>query len=60
FNRRFAEGIGKLAENTLGDRRKKIERLTERMPKATGLAGVNHPYRGIWVLWATESSRAGG
>ncbi|RRT80534.1 hypothetical protein B296_00023595 [Ensete ventricosum] len=29
---RFAEGIGKLAWNTPGDRQKKIGRLTARMP----------------------------
>ncbi|RZS01155.1 hypothetical protein BHM03_00030968, partial [Ensete ventricosum] len=40
FTMRFAEGIGKLTRNTPGDRRKKIERLTVRIPKATGLAGV--------------------
>ncbi|RWV77823.1 hypothetical protein BHE74_00019565 [Ensete ventricosum] len=39
FTMRFAEGIGKLTRNTPGDRRKKIERLTVRIPKATGLAG---------------------
>ncbi|RWW11386.1 hypothetical protein BHE74_00033330 [Ensete ventricosum] len=40
FARRFAERIGKLAGNTPGDRRKKTERLTARMPEATGLARV--------------------
>ncbi|RZS04513.1 hypothetical protein BHM03_00034857, partial [Ensete ventricosum] len=40
FARRFAEGIGKLTGKTLGDRRKKTRRLTAKMPKATGLAGV--------------------
>ncbi|RRT53952.1 hypothetical protein B296_00000237 [Ensete ventricosum] len=40
FARRFAEGIGKLVGNTLGDRRKKIIRLLARMPEATGLAGI--------------------
>ncbi|RWW56210.1 hypothetical protein BHE74_00037094 [Ensete ventricosum] len=38
FARRFAEGIGKLARNTSGDRRKKIGRLVARMPEAIGLA----------------------
>ncbi|RRT56493.1 hypothetical protein B296_00018887 [Ensete ventricosum] len=37
--RRFAEGIGKLARNTSGDHRKKIVRLTTRMPKTIGLGG---------------------
>ncbi|RWW38075.1 hypothetical protein BHE74_00056724 [Ensete ventricosum] len=36
---RFAEGIGKLVGNKPGDRRKKTERLTARMPKVTILAG---------------------
>ncbi|RRT45283.1 hypothetical protein B296_00031415 [Ensete ventricosum] len=39
FARRFAEGIRKLVGNTSGDHRKKIERLTARMPEAAGLAG---------------------
>ncbi|RRT46358.1 hypothetical protein B296_00018122 [Ensete ventricosum] len=38
FARRFAEGIGKLAGNTSGDRQKKSERLAVRMPEAVGLA----------------------
>ncbi|RRT33356.1 hypothetical protein B296_00030418 [Ensete ventricosum] len=37
--KRFAEGIEKLVENTLGHRRKKTRRLTARMSKAVGLAG---------------------
>ncbi|RZS20740.1 hypothetical protein BHM03_00053303 [Ensete ventricosum] len=37
---RFAEGIGKLAVNTSGDRRKKTGRLAARMSEAAGLAGV--------------------
>ncbi|RWV91483.1 hypothetical protein BHE74_00045677 [Ensete ventricosum] len=40
FARRFPEGIGKLAGNTSGDRRKKTGRLTTRMSEAVGLAGV--------------------
>ncbi|RZS06460.1 hypothetical protein BHM03_00037114 [Ensete ventricosum] len=40
FARRFTEGIGKLARNTSGDHRKKTGKLTARMPKAAGLAGV--------------------
>ncbi|RWW25354.1 hypothetical protein GW17_00010312 [Ensete ventricosum] len=44
FARRFAEGIGKLAGNTSGDRQKKSERLAVRMPEAVGLARVNHLY----------------
>ncbi|RWW02022.1 hypothetical protein GW17_00034910 [Ensete ventricosum] len=40
FTRRFAEGIGKLARNTLGDRRKKTKRLIVRMSEATVLAGI--------------------
>ncbi|RWW19475.1 hypothetical protein GW17_00016471 [Ensete ventricosum] len=36
---RFFEGIGKLAENTSGHRRKKTRRLTARMSEAAGLAG---------------------
>ncbi|RRT47551.1 hypothetical protein B296_00009692 [Ensete ventricosum] len=48
FARRFAEGIGKLAGNIPGDRRKKKRRLAARMPEATGLAGrVNRPYPGV-------------
>ncbi|RWW23918.1 hypothetical protein GW17_00011808 [Ensete ventricosum] len=39
FARRFAEGIGKLAGNTLEDHRQKTGRLTTRMSKAVGLAG---------------------
>ncbi|RWV87181.1 hypothetical protein GW17_00050856 [Ensete ventricosum] len=39
FAMRFAEGIGKLVGNKPGDRRKKTERLTARMPKVTRLAG---------------------
>ncbi|RZS28686.1 hypothetical protein BHM03_00062318 [Ensete ventricosum] len=41
FARRFAEGIGKLVGNTLGDRQKKIGRFAARMSEAVGLAGVN-------------------
>ncbi|RWW73242.1 hypothetical protein BHE74_00018897, partial [Ensete ventricosum] len=37
----FAEGIGKLAENTVGDCRKKTGRLTARMSEAAKLAGNN-------------------
>ncbi|RWV88951.1 hypothetical protein GW17_00048921 [Ensete ventricosum] len=40
FARRFAEGIGKLAVNTSGDRRKKTGRLAARMSEAAGLAGL--------------------
>ncbi|RRT55613.1 hypothetical protein B296_00017087 [Ensete ventricosum] len=40
FASRFAEGIGKLARNTPGDRRKKTKRLTARMSEAAGLVGV--------------------
>ncbi|RRT64202.1 hypothetical protein B296_00029647 [Ensete ventricosum] len=39
FARRFTEGIEKLIGNTLGDRRKKIGRLTARMLEAVELAG---------------------
>ncbi|RZS22400.1 hypothetical protein BHM03_00055170, partial [Ensete ventricosum] len=39
FARRFAEGIGKLAGNTPGDRRKKTIRLTVRLSEAVRLAG---------------------
>ncbi|RRT63385.1 hypothetical protein B296_00022094, partial [Ensete ventricosum] len=35
----FAKGIRKLAGNTPGDHRKKIERFTARMPEAVGLVG---------------------
>ncbi|RRT31486.1 hypothetical protein B296_00050978, partial [Ensete ventricosum] len=34
FARRFAEGVEKLAGNTLGDYRKKTKRLVVRMPEA--------------------------
>ncbi|RZS25844.1 hypothetical protein BHM03_00059110 [Ensete ventricosum] len=40
FARRFAEGIGKLVGNTLGDHRKKTIGLTARMPEAVGLGGT--------------------
>ncbi|RZR92543.1 hypothetical protein BHM03_00020856 [Ensete ventricosum] len=39
FARRFTEGIGKLAGNMPGDRWKKTERLTARMPEDVGLVG---------------------
>ncbi|RZR96691.1 hypothetical protein BHM03_00025749 [Ensete ventricosum] len=39
FTRRFAEGIGKVAGNMPGDRRKKTIGLTARMPEAVGLGG---------------------
>ncbi|RWW46023.1 hypothetical protein BHE74_00048080, partial [Ensete ventricosum] len=39
FARRFAEGIWKLAGNTLGDRWKKTIELTVRMPEAIELSG---------------------
>ncbi|RZS16803.1 hypothetical protein BHM03_00048873 [Ensete ventricosum] len=50
FARRFVEGIGKLAGNTLGDCRKKTRRLTARIPEDAGLVGgqrVNRPYPGV-------------
>ncbi|RWW02417.1 hypothetical protein GW17_00034494 [Ensete ventricosum] len=54
FTRRFAKGIGKLAWNTPGERRKKTRRLAARMPEAVGLAGVRRtgPYRRteIWPI----------
>ncbi|RRT32046.1 hypothetical protein B296_00052818 [Ensete ventricosum] len=40
FAKRFTEGIGKLTENTLGDCRKKTERLAARMTEVAELAGV--------------------
>ncbi|RRT55387.1 hypothetical protein B296_00009249 [Ensete ventricosum] len=40
FVRRFIEGIGKLAENMLGDCKKKTIGLAARIPEAVGLAGV--------------------
>ncbi|RZS09420.1 hypothetical protein BHM03_00040497 [Ensete ventricosum] len=40
FTRRFVEWIGKLVGNISGDHRKKIERLTTRMPEAAKLTGV--------------------
>ncbi|RWW48355.1 hypothetical protein BHE74_00045575, partial [Ensete ventricosum] len=39
FAKRFAEGIGKLAENISRDYRKKTIGLTARMPEAVGLVG---------------------
>ncbi|RWW78648.1 hypothetical protein BHE74_00013120 [Ensete ventricosum] len=60
FTRRFTEGIGKLARNTLGDCRKKTERLTARIPEATGLAGLNCPYPGISILSAVDPPRTDG
>ncbi|RWV95480.1 hypothetical protein GW17_00041891 [Ensete ventricosum] len=38
FARRFTEGIGKLARNTLGDHRKKTIGLTIKIPKVAGLS----------------------
>ncbi|RRT41393.1 hypothetical protein B296_00040287, partial [Ensete ventricosum] len=38
--REFAEGIGKLAGNTPGDRWKKTVRFTARMPETARLTGV--------------------
>ncbi|RZR89307.1 hypothetical protein BHM03_00016999 [Ensete ventricosum] len=40
FATRFTKVIGKLAGNTPGDRRKKVRKLTTRMPEAAGLMGV--------------------
>ncbi|RRT47347.1 hypothetical protein B296_00035399 [Ensete ventricosum] len=40
FARRFAEGIGKLARNTLGDRRRKTVRLTAGDSEGCGIAGI--------------------
>ncbi|RZS10583.1 hypothetical protein BHM03_00041817 [Ensete ventricosum] len=50
FTKRFAEGIGKLARNTLGDHRKKTIVLTARMSKVVGLSRR-------WLL-ATEPPRS--
>ncbi|RWW42377.1 hypothetical protein BHE74_00052084, partial [Ensete ventricosum] len=52
----FAEGIRKLAKNTLGDRWKKIVRLAARMPKAIGLAGFPS---GCYVVGAWQSRESG-
>ncbi|RWW63388.1 hypothetical protein BHE74_00029437 [Ensete ventricosum] len=41
--RRFAEGIGKLTRNALGDRRKKTIGLAARTPEAAGLGGSKPP-----------------
>ncbi|RWV96100.1 hypothetical protein GW17_00041218 [Ensete ventricosum] len=49
FARRFAERIGKLVGNTLGDYRKKTERLTARMPKAIGFGGTTSGWRATRV-----------
>ncbi|RZS16390.1 hypothetical protein BHM03_00048371 [Ensete ventricosum] len=51
YRERFAKGIGKLAGNTPGDHRKKIERLIARMSEAIGLTGV---------IWAVDPPRAAG
>ncbi|RWW83148.1 hypothetical protein BHE74_00008348 [Ensete ventricosum] len=40
FDRRFTEGIGKLAGSTPGDHRKKSGSLIARMPEVTGLVEV--------------------
>ncbi|RRT32013.1 hypothetical protein B296_00032581 [Ensete ventricosum] len=40
FAMRFAEGIGKLTESTLGDHRKKTRLLATRMLEVTGLTEV--------------------
>ncbi|RWV85867.1 hypothetical protein GW17_00052303 [Ensete ventricosum] len=57
FARRFIEGIGKLAGNTLKYRQKKTKRLITRMPEAVGLAGLNCSYPGFWVLLAVDPPR---
>ncbi|RZR98462.1 hypothetical protein BHM03_00027823 [Ensete ventricosum] len=47
FTRRFAEGIGKLAGNTLGDRQKKTIGPVARMSEAARLGGtLDRPYPG--------------
>ncbi|RZS18799.1 hypothetical protein BHM03_00051132 [Ensete ventricosum] len=57
FTRRFAKGIGKLAWNTPGERRKKTRRLAARMPEAVGLAGIpvgKPPVSGDWTARTLE------
>ncbi|RZS17516.1 hypothetical protein BHM03_00049664 [Ensete ventricosum] len=57
FARRFVEGIGKLAGNTPGDRRKKTERLTARMAEAAGLVGAAEPPRADRVWSSPKEDR---
>ncbi|RWW49449.1 hypothetical protein BHE74_00044390 [Ensete ventricosum] len=45
----FAEGIGKFAGNTLGDRRKRTIGLVARTSTAIGLSGSKPPVPGFWV-----------
>ncbi|RRT49265.1 hypothetical protein B296_00020971 [Ensete ventricosum] len=57
FAKRFVEGIGKLARNTLGDHRKKIGRLAARMSEVAGLVGrVNRPYPDIRAVEPPRST----
>ncbi|RWW56034.1 hypothetical protein BHE74_00037306 [Ensete ventricosum] len=53
FARRFIEGIGKVAGNTLKDRQKKTGRLTARMSEAAGLVGLCLDY----LDWSLLSGR---
>ncbi|RZS20488.1 hypothetical protein BHM03_00053016 [Ensete ventricosum] len=57
FARRFSEWIEKLAGNTLGDRRKKIESLILRMSKAAGLAGASKPSVNIGCTAVAQAFR---
>ncbi|RRT83697.1 hypothetical protein B296_00016947 [Ensete ventricosum] len=41
FARRFVEGIGKLAGNTLGDHRGEDEKICRKYAEVTGLAELN-------------------
>ncbi|RWW63923.1 hypothetical protein BHE74_00028876, partial [Ensete ventricosum] len=61
FAKRFVEGIGKLAGNTLGNHQKKTERLATKMSEAAGLAGqrFNHAAQDFEQLLAAESPRLG-
>ncbi|RWW71814.1 hypothetical protein BHE74_00020414 [Ensete ventricosum] len=60
FATRFTKVIGKLAGNTPRDRRKKVRKLTTRMPEAAGLMGagrLNYPYPRFYVLSAVDLPR---
>ncbi|RRT37365.1 hypothetical protein B296_00041371 [Ensete ventricosum] len=57
FAKGFTERIGKLAGNTLGDRRKKTIGLVARMLEATELGGSKPPMSSGWTARALEIGR---
>ncbi|RWW67703.1 hypothetical protein BHE74_00024828 [Ensete ventricosum] len=56
----FAEGIGKLARNMLGNHRKMTVRLTTRMPKATKLGGLGNWAKVRTMQWDLVGSSPKG